>query len=145
MQGVCQDGECLNTQGSFRCACKPGFVLERTRCVGTEQLEEKGPCYRTVQSDQCDHPLSGHLNKQLCCCSVGAAWGKDCERCPKDGTDAFKEICPAGKGFSYYSSHDLSVQIYPDGSAHIYHKSKTLGSVDQESEWTGQCVSRGSV
>ncbi|MGH0148738.1 UNVERIFIED_CONTAM: hypothetical protein FKN15_038880 [Acipenser sinensis] len=79
MQGVCQDGECLNTQGSFRCACKPGFVLERTRCV-----------------------------------------------------DAFKEICPAGKGFSYYSSHDLSVQIYPDGSAHIYHKSKTLGSVDQE-------------
>ncbi|KAK1150938.1 latent-transforming growth factor beta-binding protein 3-like isoform X1 [Acipenser oxyrinchus oxyrinchus] len=132
MQGVCQDGECLNTQGSFRCACKPGFVLERTRCVGAEQLEEKGPCYRTVQSDQCDHPLSGHLNKQLCCCSVGAAWGKDCERCPKDGTDAFKEICPAGKGFSYYSSHDLSVQIYPDGSAHIYHKSKTLGSVDQE-------------
>ncbi|XP_026549018.1 latent-transforming growth factor beta-binding protein 3-like, partial [Notechis scutatus] len=36
MQGVCQGGECLNTQGSFRCACKPGQVLgpSRTHCVG---------------------------------------------------------------------------------------------------------------
>ena len=34
MQGVCQNGDCLNTQGSFLCACKPGFVSDRSRCVG---------------------------------------------------------------------------------------------------------------
>uniref|UniRef100_A0A3P9A9Z7 Latent transforming growth factor beta binding protein 3 n=1 Tax=Esox lucius TaxID=8010 RepID=A0A3P9A9Z7_ESOLU len=37
MQGVCQNGECLNTQGSFLCACKPGFTMDRTRCVGESQ------------------------------------------------------------------------------------------------------------
>src|SRR4029434_1099355 len=34
MHGVCQNGECLNTQGSFRCTCKAGYTLDRTRCVG---------------------------------------------------------------------------------------------------------------
>lgn len=34
MQGVCQNGDCLNTLGSFKCSCKSGFVLERNRCVG---------------------------------------------------------------------------------------------------------------
>ena len=34
MQGVCQNGDCLNTLGSFKCSCKAGFVLDRNRCVG---------------------------------------------------------------------------------------------------------------
>lgn len=34
MQGVCHNGDCLNTLGSFKCSCKAGFVLERNRCVG---------------------------------------------------------------------------------------------------------------
>lgn len=49
--------------------------------------EEKGPCYRLVSSGrQCLHPLSVHLTKQLCCCSVGKAWGPHCEKCPLPGT-----------------------------------------------------------
>lgn len=49
--------------------------------------EEKGPCYRLVSSGrQCMHPLSVHLTKQLCCCSVGKAWGPHCEKCPLPGT-----------------------------------------------------------
>lgn len=34
MQGVCQNGDCLNTLGSFKCSCKAGRVLERNGCVG---------------------------------------------------------------------------------------------------------------
>lgn len=34
MQGVCQNGDCLNTLGSFKCSCKAGLVLDRNRCVG---------------------------------------------------------------------------------------------------------------
>lgn len=34
MQGVCQNGDCLNTLGSFKCSCKAGWVLERNGCVG---------------------------------------------------------------------------------------------------------------
>lgn len=35
LQGVCQNGDCLNTLGSFKCSCKAGSVLVRNRCVGT--------------------------------------------------------------------------------------------------------------
>ncbi|KAG7272731.1 hypothetical protein CRUP_038177, partial [Coryphaenoides rupestris] len=40
MQGVCHNGECMNTLGSFRCSCKPGLVLDRNRCVA-----EQAQCY----------------------------------------------------------------------------------------------------
>lgn len=66
--------------------------------------EEKGPCYRLVSSGrQCMHPLSVHLTKQLCCCSVGKAWGPHCEKCPLPGTGkTWPDVCsysfPATQG-----------------------------------------------
>uniref|UniRef100_A0A8B9KIH5 Latent transforming growth factor beta binding protein 3 n=1 Tax=Astyanax mexicanus TaxID=7994 RepID=A0A8B9KIH5_ASTMX len=83
MQGVCQNGECLNTQGSFRCTCKPGYVLaDRTRCV------LQGPCYRMLtQAGRCELALPTNLPQKLCCCTVGKAWGRNCEKCPQDGTE----------------------------------------------------------
>nr|XP_034964136.1 latent-transforming growth factor beta-binding protein 1 isoform X3 [Zootoca vivipara] len=91
LQGVCPNGECLNTMGSYRCACKIGFVPDPTlsRCIPDNSMvtEEKGPCYRFVSAGkQCMHPLSVQLSKQLCCCSVGKAWGPHCEKCPLPGT-----------------------------------------------------------
>ncbi|XP_077139129.1 latent-transforming growth factor beta-binding protein 1 isoform X2 [Ranitomeya variabilis] len=105
MQGVCPNGECLNTIGSFRCTCKQGFVPDHTysSCVAENLLmsEEKGPCYRLVSTGkQCMHPLSVQLTRQLCCCSVGKAWGPSCEKCPVLGTPAFKQICPGGMGYT---------------------------------------------
>ncbi|XP_064014815.1 latent-transforming growth factor beta-binding protein 1 isoform X3 [Pogoniulus pusillus] len=93
LQGVCPNGECLNTMGSYRCTCKMGFVPDPTlsRCIPDNPVvaEEKGPCYRFVSAGkQCMHPLSVQLSKQLCCCSVGKAWGPHCEKCPPAGTVA---------------------------------------------------------
>lgn len=49
--------------------------------------EEKGACFRLVSSGrQCLHPVSAQLSKQLCCCSVGKAWGPRCDKCPPPGT-----------------------------------------------------------
>lgn len=49
--------------------------------------EEKGACFRLVSSGrQCLHPVSAQLSKQLCCCSVGKAWGPRCDKCPLPGT-----------------------------------------------------------
>lgn len=49
--------------------------------------EEKGACFRLVSSGkQCLHPVSAQLSKQLCCCSVGKAWGPRCDKCPLAGT-----------------------------------------------------------
>ncbi|KAM4772836.1 latent-transforming growth factor beta-binding protein 1 isoform 2-T2 [Rhinophrynus dorsalis] len=106
LQGVCPNGECLNTIGSYRCTCKPGFVPDPTfsTCVADNSplvSEEKGPCYRLVSTGkQCMHPISVHLSQQLCCCTVGKAWGPHCDKCPVPGTAAFKEICPGGMGYT---------------------------------------------
>lgn len=115
MQGLCQNGECLNTQGSFRCTCKPGYVLtERTRCVESTATVEQGLCYRMVtEAGKCEHAFPKHLNKETCCCTVGKAWGSNCERCPQDGTASFNKICPAGKGMYFLTYHGtLSIQPF---------------------------------
>lgn len=35
MNGICKNAECLNTRGSYRCTCKPGYMLDpaRSHCV----------------------------------------------------------------------------------------------------------------
>lgn len=122
-----------------------------------DKPEEKSLCFRLVSTEhQCQHPLTTRLTRQLCCCSVGKAWGARCQRCPADGTGeaeaqcmawggdmgcvpvqeftccgvyilttaAFKEICPAGKGYHILTSHqtltiqgesDFSLFLHPDG------------------------------
>ncbi|XP_063293874.1 latent-transforming growth factor beta-binding protein 3 [Pelobates fuscus] len=127
MQGVCQNGDCLNTHGSFRCACKHGyiFISSQMHCA-PEKSEAIGLCYRLVGVEgQCQHPLSKRMTKQLCCCSVGKAWGSQCEACPADGTASFTEICPAGKGYHILMSHqtltiqgqsDFTLHLHPEGS-----------------------------
>ncbi|KAM4591721.1 latent-transforming growth factor beta-binding protein 1 isoform 2-T2 [Odontesthes bonariensis] len=105
LQGVCPNGNCLNTVGSYRCMCKPGYVPDPTltACISNTPAiqEEKGACFRLVSSGrQCLHPVSAQLSKQLCCCSVGKAWGPRCDKCPPPGTAKFKEICPGGMGYT---------------------------------------------
>ncbi|XP_049992907.1 latent-transforming growth factor beta-binding protein 3 isoform X3 [Alexandromys fortis] len=126
MPGMCRHGDCLNNPGSYRCVCPPGHSLgpSRTQCIA-DKPEEKSLCFRLVSSEhQCQHPLTTRLTRQLCCCSVGKAWGARCQRCPADGTAAFKEICPAGKGYHILTSHqtltiqgesDFSLFLHPDG------------------------------
>lgn len=35
LPGICKNAECLNTKGSYRCTCKPGYMLDaaRSHCV----------------------------------------------------------------------------------------------------------------
>ncbi|XP_072848366.2 latent-transforming growth factor beta-binding protein 1 isoform X6 [Pogona vitticeps] len=118
LQGVCPNGECLNTMGSYRCTCKLGYGPDPalSRCIPDNPMvtEEKGPCYRFVSAGkQCMHPLSVQLSKQLCCCSVGKAWGPHCEKCPLPGTAAFKEICPGGMGYTVSGSHRNKLYHHP--------------------------------
>eukprot|EP00070_Physeter_catodon_P025559 XP_023989206.1 latent-transforming growth factor beta-binding protein 2 isoform X3 [Physeter catodon] len=106
--GLCEDSDCVNTRGSYLCTCRPGLLLDpsRSRCVSDKAVSmQQGPCYRLLGPGTCTLPLAQRITKQICCCSrVGKAWGSKCEKCPVPGTEAFREICPAGHGYTYSSS-----------------------------------------
>ncbi|XP_067469468.1 latent-transforming growth factor beta-binding protein 2-like isoform X3 [Thunnus thynnus] len=114
LPGLCKNAECLNTKGSYRCTCKPGYMLDpaRSHCVSDKAVsDQRAFCYRSVSAGTCSLPLSQHITKQICCCSrVGKAWGAGCDRCPLPGTDHFKEICPAGHGYTY-SRSDVQISL----------------------------------
>lgn len=46
----------------------------------------KESCYLTYDSEQCLNPMVQPQTKMLCCCSMGAAWGSLCEKCPGERT-----------------------------------------------------------
>lgn len=57
-------------------------------------------CYLKWDEDECIHPVPGKFRMDACCCAVGAAWGTECEECPKPGTKEYDTLCPRGPGFA---------------------------------------------
>uniref|UniRef100_A0A8C2KFT3 Latent-transforming growth factor beta-binding protein 1 n=1 Tax=Cyprinus carpio TaxID=7962 RepID=A0A8C2KFT3_CYPCA len=106
--GFCENGNCVNTRGSYSCVCKEGYLLDASHgiCISQKVIsEEKDQCFRILNQGSCSLPILKNITKQICCCSrVGKAWGKKCEICPYFGSAAFKEICPAGPGYHYSAS-----------------------------------------
>lgn len=46
-------------------------------------------CYLSSKEGICSSALSRVTKRDQCCCSVGKAWGDDCEVCPHRGTGRF--------------------------------------------------------
>uniref|UniRef100_T1IWH6 Fibrillin-2 n=1 Tax=Strigamia maritima TaxID=126957 RepID=T1IWH6_STRMM len=44
--GICQNGICINTDGSFRCQCEPGYTLDGSglRCVDDDECRSRDIC-----------------------------------------------------------------------------------------------------
>uniref|UniRef100_A0A8C8BQ30 Fibrillin-2 n=1 Tax=Otus sunia TaxID=257818 RepID=A0A8C8BQ30_9STRI len=96
--GVCPNGRCVNSRGSFHCECPEGLTLDGTRRVCLDIRMEQ--CYLKWDEDECIQSVPGKFRMDACCCAVGAAWGSDCEECPKPGTKEYEALCPRGPGFS---------------------------------------------
>ncbi|NXQ28620.1 FBN2 protein, partial [Alaudala cheleensis] len=96
--GVCPNGRCINSRGSFHCECPEGLTLDGTGRVCLDIRMEQ--CYLRWEEEECVQPVPGRLRMDSCCCAVGAAWGSGCERCPVPGTEEHRALCPRGPGFS---------------------------------------------
>ncbi|XP_061481297.1 fibrillin-2 [Rhineura floridana] len=96
--GVCPNGRCVNSRGSFYCECPDGLTLDGTGRVCLDIRMEQ--CYLKWDEDECGQTVPGKFRMDTCCCAVGAAWGLDCEECPKPGTKEYEALCPRGPGFS---------------------------------------------
>ncbi|CAG02115.1 unnamed protein product, partial [Tetraodon nigroviridis] len=96
LPGLCDNGLCVNTRGSYSCVCRAGFILDASHGICVSQAvisEEKGQCFRVLGSGlgpaSCSLPILRNITKQICCCSrVGKAWGAACLRCPYFGSGA---------------------------------------------------------
>lgn len=58
-------------------------------------------CYLTHEDERCGTPIQGKHRVDACCCSVGVAWGPECDECPEKGTPDYAQLCPRGPGFSH--------------------------------------------
>ncbi|OWK59643.1 Fibrillin-2 [Lonchura striata] len=97
--GVCPNGRCINSRGSFHCECPEGLTLDGTGRVCLDIRME--PCYLRWEEEECVQAVPGRLRMDSCCCAVGAAWGSSgCQRCPAPGSQEHQDLCPRGPGFS---------------------------------------------
>ncbi|KAL3865813.1 hypothetical protein ACJMK2_043163, partial [Sinanodonta woodiana] len=76
--GGCQNGgRCIALN---LCRCKQGFG--GTRC---ETDQRTGPCFTQLAENTCRGALPGVVcTKNLCCATIGMAWGNPCEQCPAE-------------------------------------------------------------
>ncbi|ELK08077.1 Fibrillin-3 [Pteropus alecto] len=96
--GVCPNGRCHNTAGSFHCECPEGLTLDPTGRLCVDVRLEL--CFLHWDEDDCGAALPSKYRMDVCCCSVGAAWGAACEACPEPESPAFTSLCPRGLGFA---------------------------------------------
>uniref|UniRef100_A0A3Q1IVZ7 Fibrillin-1 n=1 Tax=Anabas testudineus TaxID=64144 RepID=A0A3Q1IVZ7_ANATE len=97
--GVCINGKCVNTPGSFFCQCPPGMTVDVSGRTCIDLRTEQ--CYLTHEDERCGTPIQGRHRVDACCCSVGMAWGPECDECPEKGTPEYAQLCPRGPGFSH--------------------------------------------
>ena len=103
-ENLCDEGDCINTQGSFKCECPTGYVLssDGKKCVDVR----KELCFNTFRNGgrgSCSDPRTTTMTKTQCCCTMGGAWGNACEKCPSEGTrKSPKVILPYNQNSSWF-------------------------------------------
>lgn len=86
---------CCLAEGAESHAAQPSDSMERKQCY-----------YHIGDVHLCDSVLAKNVTKQECCCTVGAAWGDNCETypCPIAGTGRPAAPPPPGNASALPSS-----------------------------------------
>ena len=65
VQGICQHGTCMNTLGSFRCDCEPGYVFDSD----SHQCVDRNEC-TTPGLNPCSGLAQGQIQNRRKCTSI---------------------------------------------------------------------------
>ncbi|XP_048583421.1 fibrillin-1 isoform X2 [Nematostella vectensis] len=76
----CVYGTCTNTRGSYRCECPRGLTLDPSGRIC--QDKRTGLCWTKIVNNYCEESITGSVTREVCCQSLGKAWGSPCEKCP---------------------------------------------------------------
>ncbi|KAG5834126.1 hypothetical protein ANANG_G00258070 [Anguilla anguilla] len=98
--GVCENGQCVNTLGSYTCECAEGFRADATKTHCLDYREAF--CFFEVLQTMCQMSSSSRSlsTKSQCCCDGGRGWGNQCDLCPLPGSAHYKKLCPHGRGYT---------------------------------------------
>ena len=93
---LCGPGRCVNTPGGYECQCPRDYMLapDGQQCVDMR----KEMCFMrfSPEDNSCSAPMSQPQTRLVCCCSMGAGWGRQCEQCPPASSSEYTELCGGG-------------------------------------------------
>ncbi|XP_030833292.1 fibrillin-2 isoform X4 [Strongylocentrotus purpuratus] len=105
--GICENGICINTDGSYRCQCQPGFILDTTGriCVDRNECQENynvcgfnSTCYNTLGSFECNCGEGYQVGRRGTCEDINECRrrrGQCAFRC-QNLPGSFRCLCPNG-------------------------------------------------
>ncbi|XP_015763294.1 PREDICTED: neurogenic locus notch homolog protein 1-like [Acropora digitifera] len=72
------NGVCINTLGSYHCACKQGYELKENSETDCEDVDE---CTAALNNGDCEHTCSNYEGGYYCSCNVGYRLMEDFKSC----------------------------------------------------------------
>lgn len=106
MPDICSGGDCINTDGSFRCECPPGYVLDdsgrrcvdQNECVHTQNICGNGTCSNVEGGFECSCNNGFAPGANQVCEDINECieMGNQCAFRCHNALGSFRCICPYG-------------------------------------------------